>query len=299
MDPVAAAGEIRMTSASYRPQRSKRIAGKLFEWLCLASTFVCLAALVIMIAGILYRGAAHLDLEFLSGLPSLSAESAGIRVALVGSTYLILLTAFFSIPIAVATAIYLEEYATDSWWVRLVRTNIANLAGVPSIVYGILGMGLFARGLHLGRSLLAGSLTLSLLILPVIIIAAQESLRAVPDSLRRASYALGATKWQTVRYQVLPVALPGIMTGVILSLSRALGEAAPLMAVGAVTYIAFVPESVLDSFTALPIQIYNWSSHPKEEFRDLAATAIMVLLGLLFCMNAIAVSIRHRFARQL
>jgi phosphate transport system permease protein len=193
----------------------------------------------------------------------------------------------------------LEEYAKASRWRSLVQLNISNLAGVPSIVYGILGLGLFVRALMLQRSILAGALTLTLVVLPIIILAAQEALRAVPDSIRRASYALGATRWQTVRYQVLPASLPGIMTGVILAISRALGEAAPLVAIGAATYITFVPKSLQDEFSALPVQIFDWASRPQAEFRDVAAAGIIVLLALLLVMNAGAVFVRYRYGQRI
>lgn len=297
MDTSATTTEVRLAGSHNDRVTGRALTAKLFEWTCLGATLSCLFALAAMLIGILYNGTANLDWQFLTSLPSGDPAKAGIKISLAGSCLLIVLTTFFSVPVGLATAIYLEEYAGQNWWVRLIRTNIANLAGVPSIVYGILGLGLFVRALALDRSVIAGALTLSLVILPVIIIASQEALRAVPNSLRRASYALGATRWQTIRHQILPMALPGMMTGVILSLSRALGEAAPLVAVGAVNYVAFLPETVYDPFTALPLKIYDWSGRPQKEFRDLAATGIIVLLGLLFCMNAVAVWIRYRFSR--
>ena len=244
------------------------------------------------------EGIGWLDLQFLTEFPSRFPEQAGIKSALWGTVWLIALTAGFSIPVGVAAAIYLEEYSPKGRLSQLIEVNIANLAGVPSIVYGILGLVLFVRFLALGRSVLAGSLTMTLLILPVIIIAAREALRAVPGSIRQAAFALGATRWQAVRAQVLPVALPGILTGVILALSRAIGETAPLVMIGALTYVAFVPEGPMDAFTALPIQIFNWASRPQEDFHQLAAAGIIVLLATLLLMNATAVWIRQRAERK-
>jgi phosphate transport system permease protein len=199
----------------------------------------------------------------------------------------------------VGAAVYLEEYAASSWWRKLVQLNISNLAGVPSIVYGILGLGLFVRAMALERSVLAGALTLTLVVLPIVILATQEALRAVPGTIRQASYALGATRWQTVWLQVLPAALPGVMTGVILAIARALGEAAPLVAVGAVAFVAFVPQSLLDEFSALPMQIFTWAERPQEEFHGLASAAIVVLLALLVALNAGAVFVRARYGRRI
>jgi phosphate transport system permease protein len=276
-----------------------RLASVAFHAACLGATLLCVVSLFALIGAILYHGTGRLSWSFLTSLPSRHVSDAGIWIPLVDSVLLIACVAAFCVPTGIATAIYLEEYASDNWWVRLVRTNIANLAGVPSIVYGMLGLGLFAQTLHMGRSLAAGALTLGLMVLPVVIIAAREAIQAVPPSLRRASYALGATRWQTVYRQVLPMALPGIMTGVILALSRALGEAAPLIVVGAVSYVAFLPQNPFDDFTALPIQIYEWTRNPRPEFHDLAASGIIVLLAVLLCLNGFAVWIRHHFAKHL
>jgi phosphate transport system permease protein len=240
-----------------------------------------------------------LTATFLTSYPSRFPEQAGILPALVSSLWLIGLTALFSVPIGVGTALYLEEYAAASTWRRLVQLNIANLAGVPSIVYGILGLGLFVRTLALHRSILAGALTLSLVVLPIVILAAQEALRAVPGSIRQASYALGATRWQTVWFQVLPASLPGIMTGVILAISRALGEAAPLVAIGAATFITFIPNNPGDEFSALPVQIFDWAARPQAEFHDVAAAGIIVLLTVLILMNASAVYLRYRYGKRI
>jgi phosphate transport system permease protein len=239
-----------------------------------------------------------LDLQFLREFPSRFPERAGIKSALYGTLWLISLTAVFSIPTGVAAAIYLEEYAKRSRLNSLIEVSIANLAGVPSIVYGILGLTIFVRWLALGRSVVAGAMTMSLLILPIIIIASREALRAVPDSIRQAASALGATQWQTIKHHVIPSALSGMLTGTILALSRAIGETAPLIMIGALTYVAFIPEGPMDAFTALPIQIFNWVSRPQQEFHELAAAGIVVLLTVLLIMNAAAVIIRHRSQRK-
>ena len=277
-----------------------KLASQAFTILCASCTFSCVAILVILLWNIVSFGWSSLTWDFITGWPSiLSAEDAGIKVALVGSLYLIVLTALFSVPVGVGAAIYLEEYAPPSTWRTIVQINIANLAGVPSIVYGILGLGLFVRAMHLDRSVVAGALTLSLVVLPIVILAAQESLRAVPSNIRQASYALGATRWQTIWRQLLPAAVPGIMTGVILALSRALGEAAPLVAIGAVAFICFLPENIMtDEFSALPLQIFNWTDQPQQSFHQIAASGIIVLLAVLISMNAIAVILRYRFSKK-
>ena len=276
-------------------ERTRRTNGKLFAALCAAATMVGVVALVVLLGDVLVDGLGVLDRSFLESYSSRLPERAGIKAALWGSIWLLLLTAVISFPLAVGAAIYLEEYAGKSWINRVIQTNIANLAGVPSIVYGILGLALFVRTLGFERSVLSGALTLSLLILPIIIIASQEAIRAVPDSIRQGAYALGATRWQVVRTQVLPMALPGILTGTILALSRAVGETAPLIMIGAVSFIAFTPRSVFDPFTVLPLQIFSWVSRPQEEFRRLAAAAIIVLLAILLTMNAAAILLRNRF----
>ncbi len=271
---------------------------KCFRILCSTVAWAGIVILGVLLFHVSREGIRWLDLQFLTEFPSRFPEQAGIKSALWGTVWLIALTAGFSIPVGVAAAIYLEEYSPKGRLSQLIEVNIANLAGVPSIVYGILGLVLFVRFLALGRSVLAGSLTMTLLILPVIIIAAREALRAVPGSIRQAAFALGATRWQAVRAQVLPVALPGILTGVILALSRAIGETAPLVMIGALTYVAFVPEGPMDAFTALPIQIFNWASRPQEDFHQLAAAGIIVLLATLLLMNATAVWIRQRAERN-
>lgn len=277
--------------------RRRHATTKCFRLLCAAVAWAGIVILAVLLFHVTREGIRWLDLQFLTEFPSRFPEQAGIKSALWGTVWLIILTAGISIPVGVAAAIYLEEFSPKNRLSQLIEVNIGNLAGVPSIVYGILGLVLFVRFLALGRSVLAGSLTMTLLILPVIIIAAREALRAVPDSIRQAAFALGATRWQAVRAQVLPVALPGILTGVILALSRAIGETAPLVMIGALTYVAFVPEGPMDAFTALPIQIFNWASRPQEDFHQLAAAGIIVLLVTLLLMNATAVWIRQRAER--
>ena len=270
-----------------------------FGWLCAGATAVCVASLAGLLVSVLVNGLPWLSWTLLTSYPSRDPAKAGILAALAGSLWLIGLTALFSVPVGVGAAVYLEEYSRASWRRSLVQLNIANLAGVPSIVYGILGLGLFVRAMQLERSVIAGALTLTLVVLPIVILATQEALRAVPPSIRQAAYALGATRWQTVWLQVLPAALPGIMTGVILAIARAMGEAAPLVAVGAVAFVAFTPASLLDEFSALPLQIFNWAERPQEEFHGLASAAIVVLLVLLVALNAGVVYVRARSARRI
>ena len=272
---------------------------KIYQGIFLLATMFGVAVLAILILDILRKGGSAIDFNFLSNFPSRFPEKAGIKAALFGTIWMIGLTAPIAFIIGVGTALYLEEYAKKNWVTRLIQTNISNLAGVPSIVYGLLGLTIFVRMFALERSVMAGALTMALLVLPVIIVASQEALRSVPDSLRHASFALGANKWQTIVKIILPSALPGIITGNILALSRAIGETAPLVVVGAAAFIAFTPTNVLDQFTVLPIQIYNWISRPQEEFHTLAAGGILVLLGVLLTMNAIAVLIRNKFRKKM
>ncbi len=268
-----------------------------FKFICLSVTLISMSLLFVLIYQIGKEGLIWLDWDFLNNFPSRTPEKAGIKAAIAGSLWIISFTALIAVPLGVATAIYLEDYAPRNKFFAYARLNIANLAGIPSIVYGLLGLAIFVRFLGFERSILAGACTLALLILPVIIIASQEAIKAVPKSIREAAYAVGARKWQVVFGQVLPASIPGIMTGVILAISRAIGETAPLIIVGALTYIAFTPEGPLDSFTVLPIQIYNWAARPSEEFHQLAASGIIVLLFILFVLNAIAVFIRHKYQR--
>jgi phosphate transport system permease protein len=257
--------------------------------------FVTLGALLV---DVFRQGIFWVDATLLTDPPSSDPQIAGARPAILATFYLAVLLLAFAVPIGVGTAIYLEEYARkERWYNRLLEVNIQNLAAVPSIVYGILGLAFLVRGLGLGRVVLAGAMILTLLVLPTVIIASREAIRAVPDSIRQAAYALGATKWQVVWRQVLPAAIPGIATGSILALARAIGETAPLIMIGAVTYIAFDP-TILGPFTALPIQIYSWTSLPQEDFRHLAAAAIIVLLAILLTMNAFAIWLRNRYQRR-
>jgi phosphate transport system permease protein len=277
----------------------RRIADAAFEALALAVLCLALAALAVLIADVWRDGASRLSWQFLTSFPSRHPEDAGIRHALAGSLFVVLLTGALAVPIGVAAAIYLEEYGTRSLMARIIEINITNLAAVPSIIYGLLGLGLFVRAMGMGRSVLAGASTLALLVLPVVILSTREALRAVPNSIREGSYALGATKWQTIWHQVLPVALPGMLTGTILALSRAIGETAPLITIGALTFVAFAPDGIWSPFTVLPIQIFNWVSRPQLEFRTNAAAAILVLLALLLTVNAAAIYLRDRYQKGL
>ncbi len=260
---------------------------------------LALAALSVLIYDVLHDGLGRISWAFLTSEPSRRAEAAGIYTALIGSVYVIGLTATIAVPLGVGAAIYLEEYGGRGRASRIIEINIANLAGVPSIIYGLLGLGLFVRALRMGPSVLAGASTLALLALPVIIISTREALRAVPKSLREGSYALGATKWQTIWFQVLPAAFPGMLTGLILALSRAVGETAPLVTIGALTYVPFLPRDIWSPFTVLPIQIFAWVSRPQAAFAQNAAAGIIVLLVLLLAMNATAIVLRDRFQRRL
>ncbi len=280
-------------------QARRRWSGWLFYGLAVISTLLGLVMLGALLFDIFTDGAREVDWHFLSNYPSRIADNAGLRSALLGSLWMLAFTAIIAFPLGVGAAIYLEEYAPDNWLTRFIQLNIANLAGVPSIVYGLLGLGLFVRWLALGRVVLAGSMTMALLILPLIIVASREAIRAVPDSLREGSYALGATRWQMVRQTVLPSAAGGILTGTILALARAIGETAPLITIGALTYVAFDPNGPLDIFTVLPIQIFNWVSLPQKDFHSLAAGGIVVLLVVLLTANSLAVYLRYRMQRRL
>ena len=280
-----------------RSLKRRHLVARLFKSICLGFTLFAVGVLGILIFQVGADGLPWLDWKFLNNFPSRFPERAGVKSALYGTLWVVSLTALIALPTGVLAAIYLEDYAPKSRLTRIIDINIANLAGVPSIVYGILGLAIFVRFLGLERSVLAGALTMSLLILPVIIISSKEAIRAVPSSIRLAAYAVGATQWQVVRFHVLPAAIPGILTGVILALSRAIGETAPLIMIGALTYVAFVPEGPMDEFTALPIQIFNWTSRPQAEFHELAAAGIIVLLAVLLTMNALAVLIRYKGTR--
>ena len=277
---------------------NRYVIAKIFHGFCFTVAWSGVLILGILLFHVTQEGIQWLDLQFLSDFPSRFPAKAGIHSALIGTLWLISLTALFSVPIGIGAGLYLEEFTKKSRISQFVDLNISNLAGVPSIVYGMLGLVIFVRWFEFNQSVLAGSLTMSLLILPVIIISTREALRAVPNTIRQAAFALGATRWQTVYAHVLPAAFPGILTGIILALSRAIGETAPLIMIGALTYVAFVPDGPMDDFTALPIQIFNWASRPKQQFHELAAAGILVLLFVLLLMNSIAVFIRHRLEKK-
>lgn len=269
-----------------------------FQFVSLATLLIALAALGALVYDIFADGASRLSWSFIVNIASRNAEDAGVYHALMGSIWVIALTGLLALPVGVAAAIYLEEYGTRSRIARFIELNIANLAAVPSIIYGLLGLGLFVRLMGMGQSVMAGASTLALLALPVVILSTREALRTVPSSIREGSYALGATKWQTIWHQVLPMAMPGVLTGLILALSRAIGETAPLITIGALTYIPFAPDTVWSKFTVLPIQIFNWVSRPQADFKANAAAGILVLLALLLSMNAIAIIVRDRQQRR-
>jgi phosphate transport system permease protein len=275
-----------------------RVRGALFYLLLLASITTGFVLLGTLLVDVFRKGIPFVDGILLTEPPSAVPERAGARPAILGTIYIMGLLLAMAVPIGVGTAVYLEEYADrERWYNRLLELNIQNLAAVPSIVYGILGLAFLVRGLGLGRVTLAGAMILTLLVLPIIIVASREAIRAVPDSIRHGAYALGATQWQTISRQVLPAAIPGIATGSILALARAIGETAPLILVGALTYVAFDP-TLLGPFTALPIQIYQWIARPQEDFRLLAAAAIIVLLAILLTMNAFAIWLRNRYQKR-
>ena len=278
--------------------RRRYLLDRAFEWMALFVLMLALAALAVLVFDIVSDGAGRLSWQFLTSLASRRAESAGIYHALAGSVFVIALTGAMALPVGVAAAIYLEEYGTRSRVARLIEINISNLAAVPSIIYGLVGLGLFVRALAMERSVLAGAATLALLALPVVILSTREALRTVPSSIREGSYALGATKWQTIWHQVVPMAMPGILTGLILSLSRAIGETAPLITIGALTYVPFAPDGIWSAFTVLPIQIFNWTSRPQADFQVNAAAGIIVLLVLLLIMNSVAIVFRDRYQRR-
>ena len=280
--------------------RDQRVKEQLFKAALLFSIGIGFVTLIALLVDVLSDGLSHLDWGFLSSFPSSFPGRAGIESPLLGTIYLMVLVALFTIPVGVGAAIYLEEYADKNrWYNRAIEINIQNLAAVPSIVYGILGLAFIVRGpLSFGRVLVAGALILTLLVLPIVIIAAREAIRAVPDSIREGALALGATRWQMIRRQILPAAIPGIATGSILALSRAIGETAPLLLIGIPVFVPFNPDGLSSGFTALPIQIFNWTTRPQEEFRLLAAAGIIVLLAILLTMNAFAIWLRNRYQRR-
>jgi phosphate transport system permease protein len=279
--------------------RVNRLIDNGFKYLGIFCTFFGIVMLLVFIGNILIDGLTRIDWAFLTNLPSRRAAKAGILTAWTGTAWILGLTAIISIPLGVAAGIYLQEYGKKNRFAYIVELNIANLAGVPSIIYGLLGLEIFVRVLQFGGSLLAGAFTLALLILPIIIVATREALKAVPNSLREASYGMGATKWQTIWYQILPAASGGILTGIILALSRAVGETAPLIVIGALAYVPFVPKTPMDEFTVLPIQIFNWVSRPQADFLVNGAAAIIILLVITFIMNGIAVYLRNKWQKKI
>ena len=270
-----------------------------FKFWGIFCTLLGLVLLAIFIGSILVDGIQRIDWAFLTDLPSRMADKAGIYTALMGSVWVLVLTTIISLPIGIAAAIYLEEYAKKNRFSSILEVNISNLAGVPSIIYGLLGLEIFVRVLQMGSSVLAGSFTLALLILPIVIVSTREAIKAVPKSIRDASFALGASKWQTISQQLLPASFGGILTGVILALSRAVGETAPLIVIGALAYVPFAPSSPMDDFSVLPIQIFNWISRPQHGFEVNAAAAIIILLLITFIMNGIAVYFRNKWQKKL
>jgi phosphate transport system permease protein len=276
----------------------KRQKEKVFLVLATLALLFSLVVLFTLIIDAFLDGLPRLNLKFLTSFPSRKPEEAGILPAMVGSIYVTVLTTLFAIPLGVGSAVYLEVYAPKNRLSAVIESSIATLGGVPSIIYGMLGLELFARVLQLGRSLLTGALTLALLVLPIVIVSTRESLRAVPQSLWEAALALGATRWQALKDQILPVAFPGILTGIILTVSRAIGEAAPLIMIGALTYVAFLPRGVLSPFTTLPIQIFNWVSRPQKAFHANAAAGIIVLLAVTLSLNALSIVLRNRLEKR-
>lgn len=280
-------------------EKSGRYKDKIFKGMGLTTTVLCLLILAVFLGFVLYQGLERLSWDFITSLPSRVAERSGIYTAWIGTVWIMILTTLISFPVGVGAGIYLEEYGRKNRLSKFLEINIANLAGVPSIVYGLLGLEVFVRIMRMGNSILAGALTLSLLILPIIIVATRESIRAVPQSIKEASLAMGASRWQTIWNQILPASIGGILTGVILAVSRAVGETAPLIVVGALAYVPFAPTSPLDEFTVLPIQIYNWVTRPQHEFAINAAAAIIVLLLITLAMNGIAVYLRYRWQKKI
>jgi len=278
--------------------RKNRLKDQLFKYWGIFCTIIGLVLLVVFIGDILIDGLLRIDWEFITNLPSRKPEKSGIYTALMGSIWILFFTTIIAFPMGVAAGIYLEEYSKKNKLAGLLEINISNLAGVPSIIYGLLGLEVFVRIMNLGASVLAGSLTLSLLILPIVIVATREAIKAVPSSIKDASYALGASKWQTIWHQILPASGGGILTGVILALSRAVGETAPLIVVGALAYVPFAPENPMDEFSVLPIQIFNWISRPQHGFIENAAAAIIILLLITFIMNGIAVYFRNKWQKK-
>jgi phosphate transport system permease protein len=296
-------------SAQFQTSLPKRYQqGNIFRIVSMIATYIGLVVLAVLLIDVFVDGIDHLDWNFMTNFPSRKPEEAGFLSAWVGTIWLMVITAILSFVVGVGSGIFLEEFAADTWYSKIIEVNIGNLAAVPSIIYGLLGLQAFVRVMQPltgGRTVLAGAMTMSLLILPIIIVATREALRSVPDSLRQGGMALGATRWQVVREQVFPLAFPGMLTGTILALSRAIGETAPLITIGALTYIAFLPpvwpiwEGLRTPFTVMPIQIFNWVSRPQEEFHAVAASGIIVLMVALLLMNSLAIFLRNKFQKKL
>lgn len=278
--------------------KKNKLKDQAFKIWGIACTLIGIILLLIFIGNILIDGLQRINWDFITNLPSRKAERSGIYTALMGSLWILVLTTIIALPIGIAAGIYLEEYTKKGKLSALLEVNISNLAGVPSIIYGLLGLEIFVRIMEMGASVLAGSFTLALLILPIVIVSTREAIKAVPKSLRDASFALGATKWQTVYHQLLPASFGGILTGIILALSRAVGETAPLIVIGALAYVPFAPSSPMDEFSVLPIQIFNWITRPQQGFAENAAAAIIILLFITFLMNGIAVFLRYRWQKK-
>lgn len=276
----------------------RHIWNKTFKGVCFGAMAFSVLMLLVLLIRILTQGIGYLDWGLVVNFASRNAEDAGMLAALAGTIWLMIVAAPLSFVLGVGTAVYLEEYAPSNKFTNLLQTNISNLAGVPSVVFGLLGLTIFNRLMGLGASVLAGGLTLSLLVLPIIVVASREAINAVPTDVKQASYAMGATKWQTVFRIVIPTSLPGILTGTILALSRAIGETAPILVIGALTFVASTPSGVFSNFTAMPVQIYNWTGRPQEEFHNIAAAGIIIILLMLFFMNSIAVFIRSKFQKR-
>jgi phosphate transport system permease protein len=286
-------------AVTFRPRvDARRQVGQLWRAVFFAATAFSIVLLGMLLWSIIRPGYDWLSWHLITSMPSRIPENAGMNSAIWGSVFIVVGSAVFSFVIGLGSAIYLEEYATENRWTNFIQTNISNLAGVPSIVYGLLGLVVFVDLLNMGRSVTAGALTMGLLILPVVVISSREAIRAVPLSLRQAAYGLGATKWQAVRHHVLPSAVPGILTGMILSISRAIGETAPLIVVGGASQVLFRPDSWDSPFMVMPLQIFNWTSRPQEEFEHLAAAAIIVLMIVLLLLNSAAIVLRQHFSKK-
>ena len=281
-----------------RRVNNRKTTGVILNVILIIALGIALTGLIVLLAEVLIKGLPWVTKNLIVNYPSRHPEQAGLLSALMGTVWVMACTAVFSIPVGIGAAVYLEEYAPKNWFTKLIEINISNLAGVPSIVYGLLGLAIFVQILALGRSVLAGALTMSLLILPIIILTSREAIKSIPNTYREAAFALGATRWEVVSNVLLPLAFPGILTGTILAMSRAIGESAPMIAISALVYLTFVPQSPLDRFTVLPIQIFNWVSRPQEGFRGIAAGGIVILLGVLFLMNAIAIFLRIKYQRR-